>query len=65
MGRTVDAASAAEALAAGYYQGAAAKCRTRLGNMKARGARVRRDVAQVFQRFSVGGVVVCRGSRLE
>jgi hypothetical protein len=65
MGRTVDAASAAETLPAGYYHGAAAECRAGLGNMKAHGARARRKVSQVVQGLGMRGVIVCCGPRLE
>lgn len=65
IGRTVDAASAAETLSAGYYHGSAAECCARLGNMQSRGARARREVSQVVQGLGVGGVIVCCGSRLE
>ena len=65
IGRTVDAASAAEALSAGYYHGSAAQCCARQCHMQAYGARARREVSHVIQGLGVGSVIVCCGSRLE
>jgi hypothetical protein len=65
MGRTVDAAPAAETLPAGHYHGAATECRAWLGNMKARGARARHEVSKAVQGLGMRGVVVCCGTRLE
>ena len=64
-GHTVNAASAAEALPGWYNSRAAAKCRARLGDMQAHGARAGREVAQVVQGLGVGRVVVRCGARFE
>ncbi len=65
MRRTVDAAPAAETLPGWHNRSAAVKCRARLANMHARGARIGREMAQEFWGLRVRGVVVRGGTRLE
>ena len=63
--RTVDAASAAETLSARHGCGAATKHHARLCNVRTYGVRIGCEVTQEPQGIGVGGVVVCRGTRLE
>lgn len=63
--RTVDTATAAEALTARYCCSAAAQDHARFSNMRTDGARVWREVTQESQGIGVRGIVVRRGACLE